>query len=850
MDIIKNYKCIQRDCVEDHSDYIRSYVNHRKHIVTKSYQKIKNRYDKIKSLLHKVTLYHPHIISYALDKHNTNVAYDDMCKEISNIQKGGGFADTIEIIEAVKELILKLRSTSMHDMYGDMDCFLRELLAIETQLKDIRCLDPRSVLNELNTIIGTFNTFDPTKKEYLTSIKNHNFPTVAMYHRSPHLFKRSIEFEKKIKSYIDLIGLGYPQKKFIYALLFSFHKRQIEKKLLILKKLSTTPTDVQLKISDLLSNIRSTSDIKSIMIKQIDQIIKSNAKLYMSDGMEEISNNIHLFEKQIIVEHQKVSDINRHLEKTIETANKLLYSDENYAIQSHLLPKIRDIIMFMEYYNNVHASKILVYDKDEYVTLHNYIKQLMEYDDDNCNKLVDLMRLIDGSISTVTENDPVIRAMMTFTDDYVKKSINDKILNFNDNYDENVSIRVSKFINEYNQIGVEAIKNINIFMAEQYRLLVNYYLTGLTPEPRGIIEYGKRRERTIRNSAIYSELSCKNILSIMEGIYETNPNYAKIRSNLVNELARIKKKYNFDNLLNAVANFRETACNFRLAQKTIVNEMDARLFIYEYNNIVANVDVHILMLLGLPSQIRFIPTKYFYRNCTGLIGNNLFATIGDKKSKIWEKNELLNNLVGCLLEEKIEMPNITYRPDFHKIIEFTNTKFTNTKFANNVVDVTGKIINLSLLVLEYSSAVSKYNELVEQYQMVYNDVYSYTRYLIIIATRQIFKKGHITYNYLDKEHIELYKRILNNIMVDIKNTYNNELHIVHIRKYYFVVVKKIYIFLNKLSKIVTDPNDLMDIQNINDTLENDRNNLLLFNYFRPIFDSYNEIHRNKITSTR
>ena len=116
-------------------------------------------------------------------------------------------------------------------------------------------------------------------------------------------------------------------------------------------------------------------------------------------------------------------------------------------------------------------------------------------------------------------------------------------------------------------------------------------------------------------------------------------------------------------------------------------------------------------------------------------------------------------------------------------------------------------------------------------------------FLVLIATNQIFTSGYVVYNYINKGTIEFFKRILENIVKRIDSTSNVSEDVLYMRKYHYITIKKLYNFMTWISGKL-GAKDVVDIRrcegNVYDCF-------ILFNYFKTVLESYNEMFQNKIT---
>jgi hypothetical protein len=264
-----------------------------------------------------------------------------------------------------------------------------------------------------------------------------------------------------------------------------------------------------------------------------------------------------------------------------------------------------------------------------------------------------------------------------------------------------------------------------------------------------------------------------------------------------------------------------------LLSQEIKTEKSARIFIHTYNTIFYDIDPNILMNIGVPQSINIIPHVYFSGKYTEHVNNNIFGNINDyNKSKINMLNNLINDSIDVdrLLTQGQDV-NIGY-------------KIIDTQKINNVNVLIQRIIMLSILEIRYMCAIKKYNKQQNKYNIAYNDIYMYTMYLILIATNQSPIKNNIIYKYLNKDIINFYKNITSKMIQDI-DSHPTEPHISYIRKYYNVIIRYINCFLNKISTLMLDSDNIIDVKNIDSTSPIISSDILTLNYFIPIIEFYN-----------
>jgi len=242
------------------------------------------------------------------------------------------------------------------------------------------------------------------------------------------------------------------------------------------------------------------------------------------------------------------------------------------------------------------------------------------------------------------------------------------------------------------------------------------------------------------------------------------------------------------------------------------NEMSDNEFVKYYNN--------------LPDQRKQFPKKYFDKDYTERINNSIFKKI--EKSAL-SKTDLLN--------ANLEQMRSIYNPDFSTFIKIRQ------KGGNNFTSLNDNLIKYAGLLKKYGLQIVTYNNLVAKLNNMYNDVYAYMRYLILISTNQLFSENYVIYKYINKGLLLFYLRILTRMNNDLDGK-SDKPHILFIRKYYKIIIKRLYNFIGKIVYHMLST-DIININEITD--QKIKNNMTLFNYFKPIMESYNEMFQSQIT---
>lgn len=321
-----------------------------------------------------------------------------------------------------------------------------------------------------------------------------------------------------------------------------------------------------------------------------------------------------------------------------------------------------------------------------------------------------------------------------------------------------------------------------------------------------------------------------------------------------------------------------------------------------YNDQLYNDAVHfdeIRAILGLPVFIPVLPSKFYISTYTKMIFNELF----EFGTNALHSTAMLHDLVCEQVDTPEKIGSVLYNPDlsnvctkselrdqkstFDPAIDFSMIKdtksllqktpqtiITDTKSLlqetpqTTITEETGatsinqmdgllttdkpaQIAYLQKVIsdicehnIKYISAITEYNAIVKLYNMDYIDIYAFVRFLILVGTNQYFTSNYVLYEYINKGIIEFYRRIFDRIISDI-NEPNVSKPLMYIWKEYKVIILKMHNLFTLLSNVAQEPTTMIDINGIYD--KEIRNEFTMFNHFKNIIDSYNELFQNKLT---
>lgn len=884
--ICLDFDNIQKECIKDHKSYIKSYIKHHtKQEILDNYKKGIERHNAMKGLMKDVMMHYPHLMGFMLDPANSGTCIDNLCKEMTGFvgtrsdgQVGGTKEQMMEVIEKVKHMFEHVKRIDASKIKKITQNLLTKLDDIDHRLDQIASdervvADPNTVINNLSTVLTSLNKFDPASSSY-TKLN------VAYDLYAPMKNFEGIDMNEVttlngvladvLESYIDIIGMHPTLKKIIRAVLIKGSRDDLKKTLIKIKtelavddsREDTSLIERLIVQIDTVDTDRSYVDFRNkIFTDTIKPILSSIKTHHDTEKLSKIDSQYTDVEMKIDTKIIEIEGLISKLKSASEYTERSLYGDtldhdstKKFAsVRSNMLPKLREIMGICELYGVVvkddpvtTGALKLLYEKYTEIRIKTHPLHQITMTQD-LQELINHMDAYKEELKGGASSVKLKSHLKSFIDLCASSEINNKIMLFNEKVNDK---QISDFIDLYNKTmdtpeGREIVDKLNMFMAEMYRQLVRTQLS-LTNSVgkydfKSITQtYCTNLEKTNRYVTIIRELNVKKIRDIASDLGD----YSVIRP-IFEEI--LTKAYGYEQnfiLLNdeLIKNIKTDTEFLRLLDVEIKNERDARLFVHQYNKTMFRRDLTAMMNLGFTPGIRLIPHSCFMKDYTDRIYNNVFKDLNEHRSS---KSDMLEDMIETSLKiSNKDATDMIYEPDFRKIKDIMEKQ--KIQKGGDIDKISKNMISLGIKKITFTDAMDRYKKESDRYMIVYNDVYSYTRYLILIATNQFFTENYVVYNYLNKGLIELYKRIIINITKDLDSGVS-EPHIIYIRKYYNVIVRRLERFLNKLSVFMTDSADIIDIRNIDSTSAEIRNDVILLNYFKPIIESYNEIFQNQIT---
>jgi hypothetical protein len=837
-----SHQQIKRECIRDHKSYIKSYINHQIENTILNHNGNVNRYEQMKNVMKDITNHHPQLMSYILNPENSKPYTDHMHKYImpANGQThiGGTKTEMTNIIDAVRNIFDRIKKLDLanekkitSDLIGKMEEIQTSLKSINDDEKEKFLVSPEKVINNLNTIITTLNQSDPTKPEFkqLNHVVTLYSPVIKF---EDNTFQNVIYVKeimsKNIDNFTNIVITDEDVKRIVKIILESNNQKELTNNLQFIRNKD---------MSAILTYIKSyTGDFNSLRRDIFHKYIIENIQTtYETKSIIDRCNT----DKAIIDDkNTELKQLIKILTDSTNKTNEYLYGNERkeqefIAIRSNILPKIRTIVSIINFQSQQQPNEF---------TQNSNLKQIVQ---DN-KKIYETTKILITYLNDYERKPNKEEIFKQFILECKNTDINKQILLYNE---KQTNDAIKNFIIEYNKkmntvSGKQYVTDLNVFMADMYRKLLNYYYTNKPPNID--IEKLKTIEETNKYTSIIRALNIKKFQDVANA-KDLTKEFLKQKSSF-DEILKFNYHPSNQNAATITDVIKKDEYFTSRLSKNITKDDEARLFIHQYNKFmnINTFDSFLLMGLGLPTEIQLIPFNYYTKDYTERIYNNIFETPSDfevTKQKIAMLNEMI--------EDEYTM---VYNPDFSKIGKTqiqSKQHGGSLQYGGTTEEIIDCMLELARSHSNFLIDVENYKKEKDNYEITYANVYSYIRFLILIATNQFFTENYVVYNFMNKGTVELYKRIISKIDNSLSEN-TSEPQIEFIKKYYYVIIKRLNSFVKHLSKFMTNPLDIIDIRNIHSieglpiTTEI-KNDMLLLNYFKPIIESYNETFQDKIT---
>lgn len=192
-------------------------------------------------------------------------------------------------------------------------------------------------------------------------------------------------------------------------------------------------------------------------------------------------------------------------------------------------------------------------------------------------------------------------------------------------------------------------------------------------------------------------------------------------------------------------------------------------------------------------------------------------------------------------DESIDNINITFEnlTKVSKKESVGGNPFYNEEIVKKVHD---KFVDLSMCIENTNLKLEKFYGLLVDYKIFKTQYNNFIIYLMLIATQNKFSDTIMPYKYINKGLLQFYLTIIEKILGDIKLNKNRSDTIYFFEHHYLTLVE-----LEKFCKFLIGNIKTLDVIDIEKCVGNVKKTFVIFNYFKDILDSYNEVwEQNKI----
>jgi hypothetical protein len=479
------------------------------------------------------------------------------------------------------------------------------------------------------------------------------------------------------------------------------------------------------------------------------------------------------------------------MEQKIEKINKIYENIDNDKLND----KYNDLInKITNFYGNINKFKIYNYDEHlkniNFAQINKYMIEIQNnVDNGNDIKIDKILNML--HIENNNDKQKNTKEYSHIITEY--RQIISKMYNImNDNNNKNTDNEIIQLID--NNIG--KIKQLNINIEKDILNIENM--------KNNIDKYDNEYDfSNIKKYVV--EKNIKNDLYDDVSKYYNGLNVKYIKENDIKLIKSIIEKLTINNK-NAFLNIENKIIDDK--------HMDIiKKFIYDFNYNMDNIGKPEYKLFNINDVTEKINNAYF--------------------NKMQKKNDINHDHIIDILGQKIDNKTLL------------NPNFNNLK---------GGTVSLQDKINEYMTIgnmiINKYNiyiKLLEIYNKSYYDNVYYTIFMITATTNSFYLDNYYVYKYINKSILYTYKNALDDIINKIDNKYNISNGVSYIRKYYYIIIKKLHNFINNITKHLK-PTQFIKI----DAIDNNDDdvlvfNFLLFNNFFGIIDSYREHNIGKIT---
>jgi len=529
---------------------------------------------------------------------------------------------------------------------------------------------------------------------------------------------------------------------------------------------------------------------------------------FMYDLNNHITYNIH-------------KPANKYAKLITKKHNKLINLKKKYqkgGTNQELKNKVDKIDEILNFYNNVTKN---IPNIENLIKQIDDVKGLLEStnteDKINIDKIDQIVEYIETSINNIDNQIGINKRRNRL---YVPKLIEETNLDIMDIFNmENINLKNFKNFNKINEEEKKRLNDLIISYIRQINDLIFRY--------SAIIETLKQKNETLVK---IDQDSIENInydgvnICIFHDLFYIKTTLDK-KSNIITGNNDLNRFYQEIKKLKYDENYYQFYNNSSLIPKNDEIKKNIALLLYDPYNFDSNIadDNNKNELFGTyRNRMEFIDK---YPAFNGVFIRKITNTLLNTETNLRTINEINEQIIKTNLLSDLKEPD-----------------FLNKLYNGITIQKGGTIDELNVLVKKFYKLINEYNELAENINKKYHNFVCYIIFLTLIIKNQIFTNNYIMYDYVNRNTLILYFRIINDI---INNNDKDDVVITHIKKYYMMILNILHNFLNKIiNDVIKMPREIISVNDCSDDI---RKRFLLLNFFKHILENYAETQMNKIT---
>ncbi len=382
--IDKNFLLVQKNCLIDHYEFLKSYINYQTNKIVKNFEKGMDQYNQIKCLIRDVTIHYPHIISFLLNSdQNTE---KNLCSEL--IQTGGtkNINDSREIIENVRSMFHIIRLIDINKVADIGNKMLNILYDVDKKLDEIK-FENHNHLENINEKKMIQNNMKRIKLSLDILINGSETTKKNLYHlKKNKVDNKELKHENDISVEACIQSYMIPEFDYVIESMRLFMESNEQQDIAanyVFGKLCN-----EYKYHD--KNYELILDMynKIIQKKHIDELNVFMAERYRKKIFNVLSEHINMEKyKDVIIVDEKTA------KKFINQYNIFMYPKRKNNLNLYLPKNIKIIPYVFESKNNENKDKQLLntLDKTAESVNNNLFKHINKQKLDNLQMLYDFM---------------------------------------------------------------------------------------------------------------------------------------------------------------------------------------------------------------------------------------------------------------------------------------------------------------------------------------------------------------------------------------------------------------------------------------------------------------------------